>query len=151
MSSVCDVNSFLSTLFSYWSSCTLICNIYTWLSNAFPLDVQMPLCRLCPKMPRSLQPVQSPHTSLFNTDPTTMTTWNQPSPSVFSFRAFKPSDIISTREWFEMNIRHRLFVTESSTCLVYSLAHSRLNIHQDNILWQFINNPRRSGTHSTQL
>lgn len=120
-------------------------------SMDFPLDVQRPLYLLCPKTPRSLHPVQSPHTSLFNTDLTAMTTWSQPSLSVFSFTAFKPSDIISKREWFEMNIKHCLFVADSSTCLVYSLAHSRLNIHQDNILWQFINRTRRSGTHSTHL
>lgn len=92
MSPVCDANSVLSMLFPGRSSCTFICNTYTWLSNAFPLDVQMPLCLLCPKMPWSLQPVQSPHTNLFNTASTAMTTWNQPSPSVFSFTAFKPSD-----------------------------------------------------------
>lgn len=97
MSPVCDANSVLSMLLPCCSSCTLLCNIYTWLSSAFPLDVQMPLCLLCPKMSWSVQPVQSPHTVLFNTASTAMTTWNQPSSSVFSFTAFRPPDNLHKR------------------------------------------------------
>lgn len=133
MSPVCDANSVLSMLLPCCSSCTLLCNIYTWLSNAFPLDVQMPLCLLCPKMPWSLQPVQSPHTVLFNTASTAMTTWTNPHLLYFPSQHLNHLTIF-TREGFEKNIRHCLFVAESSTCLVYSLTYSRLNIHQDNIL-----------------
>lgn len=135
MSSLCDISSLLSTLFSLATPAVLSSVPFTLDFNAFLPDNQTPLIYLlCPKMQWSLWPGLPPHTNLFNTAPTSMGTRNQPSPAVFSFKAFNPSDILSTREWFKMSIRHYHFIAESSVCLIHSLAHRRLNIHYDNIL-----------------